>query len=339
MEYRYETPYWPGVEDIESARIFELASGSRVNVGTLAVRAVPHYNVRVSVRGADCQQDSPITARLSRILRGRTQYVGAKQVACGQDFGLRVLHPGSYQLEIFSRPEAIESRKRARLFFDVTDHNQSLEAVLTSGTNLNGAFLAPEGFHDFEKLSVSVVAIDTFPLNPLLPAKVDANGAFVISNVPQGLIYLQIQGTPQGSYVRRVRYNNRELDGHVMFPFVWGGSSLTVEIDDQPAALSGTIRRSDGNPAEAAAIVLARWPLNTADQSISVIRASANEAGTFQATGLHDAEYRVFAYASDDAALLDEPGRLERVLTNAKRVSLKRGETQTLDLTLTDISR
>lgn len=339
-EYGYEAPYWPGVEEVESALVFQLTSGSRVNAGTLALRQVPHYRARVSVRGADCGQDAPIAARISRMFQDRPRDIlQEKQITCGQDFGLQALRPGRYQLEIFSRPDAIESRKRAKLFFEVTDRNQTLDAALTLGMNLSGMISAPQGFRDFEKLSVSVLAIDAVPLDPLGLINVGAKGAFVIPNLPQGLMYLQIHGIPQGFYVRKVRYNSREIESRVMFPFTSDGAGqLVIELDDQPATASGIIRGPEGNPANTARVILARWPLNP-DLSLSIIGAAASEVGVFRITGLADAEYRIFAYGQNAAAMLDEPGRLEQVLSTAKRFSLKRGETQTLDLNLTDISR
>ncbi len=340
-EYGYESPYWPGVEDIESARVFQLDSGSRINAGTLALRLMPHYLARVAVRGADCKVEAPLTARLSRELRDRRhQTLETKQIVCGQDFGLRALRTGRYQLEIFTRQEAVESRKRAKIVFDVTDHHQNLDVVLTPGTNLTGAFLAPEGFRDFDKLSLNIFAVDAVPLDPLGHIEVDAKGSFTIPNLPIGeMMYVQTGALPPGFYVRRVRYSNREINENTLFPFVWNGGSLTVEIDNQPATVSGTVHGSDGNPASSARVVLGRLPLNRVDMGSSLISAFVDETGSFRITGLQDAEYRVFAYTSNNAEMLNEPGRVEQILTNAKRVSLKRGETQALELNLTDISR
>lgn len=341
VEQGYGALYWPGTGEIESALRYQLASGSRVNAGTLALRQVPYYRARVSVHGVDCDRDAPLTVRfLPRLQDPSPRLSQLKQISCGQDFDLRALRPGRYQVEILSRPDAIESRKSAKRIFEITDRNQTLDALLTTGTNISGTISAPQGFRDFANLNVTISAVDSAALDARGLITVDTKGAFQIPNVPFGEINLRIQGIPQGFYVRQVQYNNREIASKSTFPFVWdGGGSLTVEIDDQPATIDGTIRGFDGNPATAALILLARWPLNQNDPELSMVGASANDIGAFRITGLQDVEYHVFAFAADALTMLDAPGRLERFLSGAKSISLKRGETLTLDLMLTDLSR
>ena len=356
VDQDYELAYLPGGPSLNDALPVQLASGGTADLGTLRARKITHYRVRVSASG--CAPGSLVRM----LLYVRTRLGGANQAAsgeteCGQEALFRNLAPGSYFLNARTAPplagetaderlQALLSARgpqppvlKAEVSFAITNRNETVQAALARAPDIAGRFVAAEGARalEWDKLRIASTVLGSVNFGDEAgPVNGDASGNFLLENRLPGIKRITVVGLPPGTFVKQMRYRGTPLAMNI-FTFT-GEGELEIEIDDQPAVISGTVR-DNGRPAEQAHVALIRWPMDPIEPFASITRGNADDDGKFQFSTLPGGEYRLISLAAENRDRLEEPGVLDRLLPRAEKITLTRGASQSVTLAPLDPGR
>ena len=157
-----------------------------------------------------------------------------------------------------------------------------------------------------------------------------------MESIVRGRKKISVSGLGNQFYVKQVRYNGLPAPGGI-FDFT-GDGTVEIEIDTQPAAITGSVRVRD-RAVGGADIVLVRWPMVPADDESIVRHITANDNGDFQVAGLAPGEYRIFAVRSEDRDSAEAPSMWQGLISRGEKLELMRGASPTLTLTPVDFSR
>jgi hypothetical protein len=83
-------------------------------------------------------------------------------------------------------------------------------------------------------------------------------------------------------------------------------------------------------------VVLTEWPLSSTAALWPVLSAIGDEDGKYQFAGLAPGEYRILAVSPAVREELDKPNVLQRLLMNAKAITLGAGGLQIVPLELSE---
>jgi hypothetical protein len=175
---------------------------------------------------------------------------------------------------------------------------------------------------------------------PPVPARMADDLTFEIKSTP-GVVRLSLMGNsfgqpPDGWSIRFVRLNGVDVtDAGIEFKPNEDISGVEVELTNKVTTISGTVKTSRGELSkEYTAIVFAqdkeRWTGNSRYQSAG----RPDQDGRFKITGLPPGEYYVVAVDRLEAGQSGDPEFLERVRSRAVPLTLREGETRTVDLPL-----
>ena len=142
---------------------------------------------------------------------------------------------------------------------------------------------------------------------------------------------VSVSGLGNKYYVKEVRLDGRSVSDGVLR--LYQGSQLEVVIDDQTAAITGSVTDGD-KPFSQPLVFVAKWPLL---ESTSHPVTGDND-GKFQIIGLEPGEYRVLAVQSTPLPDGQQIGStmLTRLWSIAEKVTVERGGSQSVTLKLSD---
>ena len=334
VDEAYERTFWPGGRDIDSAAPIPLVGGQSLSAGTIKVRKVPYYRVHAVFPASNCTPADKV------VLQFRSASLGgdivSAEVPCGADFLIRNVEPGSYRLELATQ-RTVETRTQAFASVEVTDKNRDVTISLAPGVALDGRVIFPDGVPQtaFERLLVSVQPAESIFASgrPLTP---DEQGRFHLPNAPWGRLSVSLINLSSSFYLREIRYNGNPISGNAFsLSSEVPSQSLEIVIDDKPAVVSGVVAKDD-QPLSKAYVVLAKWPFTAENLSLDFKAATGGDDGSFRFAGLAPGEYRILAVPPETKDKLDEPGVLERLLVGAAKITLDRGDVQSVQVKPTD---
>jgi hypothetical protein len=340
VEHDFEQTYWPGGHGPEAATPVSLTSDSSLDIGTLRIRKVPFYRVRVKVSAATCGPNDTVMAYEAS---PGYQLELARDVPCGRDLLLTGFQPGAYRLILAVNGRERATRETASIPFVIRDENITINAPLTRGINLTGAFVAAEGTQapDFAKLQLSLRALDTVPFADLsTPAPAGAEGKFEIAAIPPVNCVYSIVGLGPAFYVKEVSHNGHPLAGVIPLEAPAATQSLKIVISDKAAAITGSVMSGD-KPVPNALIVARKWPPAEMDPSVASSgfsygrsQARSDQQGRFQIAGLAPGEYRAIAVrvvTSPDFTAID------RALASTEKIEIGPAFSTNLSLQVKDL--
>jgi hypothetical protein len=339
MDLDYEQSYWPGGGGLDTALPIAVGSGAVVEVGRLALRRVPYYSVRVSFPAGGCEPGERASVGFTV---GRGFHFGLGRIPCNKDFLVRGFAPGSHKMEVVvERPR--ESRVGGLVAFDILDQNLNVSIPLVRGVTIDGRVVPVEGASKpaLDKMRISTVPLAGARYADEAFATLDDQGKFRFVNARSPEYKLRISGVPRSHYIKEVRYNGIAVRGNpqerrmLLDPSAMG-HSLEIVVDDKPASLIGSVTDRDRAVREPH-VVLIPWPLSSPEALWPVLEATGDEDGKFQFRGLAPGEYRILAVSPAAQEKLSEPNILNRLLVNAKAITLGASAFQTVPLELTEI--
>jgi hypothetical protein len=340
VDLDYEQIYWPGGATLDTVLPIRVDSGAVINAGTIVLRRIPYYRLRVLLPAATCAPGDRLSVGVAE---GPWKYTGLGLIPCDEDFWVRGFAPGAYKLEIVTEGRSRGSRVRGAAAFDIQKENRSAQIALVRGVDVDGQVTTVEGAW---KMPLDTMKIFIDPVEAGLyadegPVSPDESGKFKIVNAMPAEHRLKISGVPSSHYVKEVRYNGIALRGNmrrlklVLEPSAVS-HSLEIVVDDKPATITGSVTDRDRAVAEPS-VVLVPWPLSSAEAAWPVLKAAGDEDGKFKLTGLAPGEYRIVAVSPAMQEKLSEPGALQRLLVSAKAVELGPGALHTVPIELTEV--
>ena len=339
MDLDYEQSYWPGGGGLDTALPIAVGSGAAVDVGRLVLRRVPYYSVRVSFPAGGCESGEKANVGFTV---GQGFHFGLGRIPCNKDFLMRGFAPGPHKMEaVVERPR--ESRVGGLVAFDILDKNINVSVPLVRGAIIDGRVVPVEGASKpaLDKMRIFAVPLAGASYADEAFATLDDQGKFRFVNARPPEYKLRISGVPSSHYVKEVRYNGIAVRGnpqerHLQLDPSAMGHSLEIVVDDKPASITGSVTDRDRAVSEPH-VVLIPWPLSSPEALWPVLEATGDEDGKFQFRGLAPGEYRILAVSPAVQEKLSEPNILNRLLVNAKTITLGARAFQTVPLELTEI--
>lgn len=230
----------------------------------------------------------------------------------------------------------------ASLTFDIVNRDLSLKASLARIANISGRLVAADGASNIKLENLRVMAAgvgrsgQARQISPAVP--VDSAGHFELaSSYPFGkfLIWL-IAPAGASEYISQISFNGRIATGDaIVLDGSLGSQSVEIVVDNRPASLTGVVQDGE-RPVSKSYVLLVQWPLPAGFAYLPPEGADADDDGQFRLTGLAPGEYRAVAVLQSKRDLLDEPGVLQRLLSDAETIRLGRGDVQAVTLKLSD---
>jgi hypothetical protein len=341
VDQDFDHTYWPGGHGIEAAVPLTIASGLTEDVGVIRVRRVPYYRVHVRVIPASkCEAEETMSVS-KQIWKedSRTHTWPLATVPCGKDLLVTGFLPGSYRLVFARRSVTPSGREMASIPFVITDKNIEITAALDPGIVIDGSFVVAEGakLPDLANARVNLTFPDASGSAGRPPVEPSADGKFRMPGVPAFPARVAVWGVKAGYYVKEIRYNGTAA-GH-MIPLEKSSltHSLTIILDDKPAAVSGAVMNGD-KPVSNPLVVLKKWPPpDGLVFNIGTLMATGDNKGKFQFSDLPPGEYRMVALRSMDEYIDRPPDVLERAMAAASKIELGPRASQNVTLEITKL--
>jgi Carboxypeptidase regulatory-like domain len=326
----YEELFWPGGAPLGEAQPLRLGSGQWADAGIVRVRKVAFRRVRLSLEAPDWGAEECAEIFVYGLHGTNAEGMGGG-AACGRDILLHGFRPGDYGIYVRST-ERTKVRAMGFARFPVGSGNTSVRIPLQDGIEIQGRIVAAEGaaLPPLDHVQITAQPIGIFP-NAQLPkeqATKVAPGQFRL-RVLGGRQEVRATGIPAGHYVMETRYNGVSAPGGIAAAGAPG--SLEIVVDDQPAAVTGSVSNGDA-PARSAYVVLVKWPPPPEDVYGSVQVGMGDREGRFQFRGLAAGEYRIVAVPAAAKEAAGNPEVLDRLLRAAEKVTLTRGSVREVAL-------
>jgi len=321
-----EPAYFPGgVPNAELALPISVTGGAISNAGTLTVRKVPYYRVRITLAG-DCAPNERWTLRL-RPAEGGDSPMKDRYSACRKDALLTRVPPGSYNLAVWTGRSA---DRWALAPFIVTDKNTQTTLTFNTAGAVSGRVTAADGA-DVSKLGD--VQILLRPANGLSPGEPyvepDATGKFTY-RVPWTSQLLSVEPADPNTFVKEIRLNGLPLRSQ---PFDTSpGATLDVVLDSGAAKLSVTLRK--GEAITAGQFILIPASVTEPPRTLLALP-PFSFLGGFQSSlvsSIPPGDYRILVLSGLPAEDFRDPNAIATLFTRAEKITLGRGEQKSIEI-------
>jgi hypothetical protein len=321
-----EYSYWPGgTNDPSRALPVQVEPGSRISVGTLAVRTLKYPRVHVSVEG-DCIAKT--WGYVFRVTGSANRNPGFTVSPCERDFLLKFVPPEGGAIYMAD----LKSKRWASAEVIVNERQPTAVLRIHEPVDIPVRITGPEGvpLASFGKIQVAISGADrSLPFGNSITIDPGAAGA-MLPQVPWSAFRIGITPQQPGTYVKAIRYYGTALRDPV-FEAV-AGAALEIELDDNAPALQGTVLGRDEPD-----ILVVRWPTSDDMYAGSVppfrYMRPAGPDGKFSMR-IAPGEYRVIAVSSLTLPAIGAD-ELRQLFSTGERVVVGRGEEKTLDLKVT----
>jgi hypothetical protein len=190
-----------------------------------------------------------------------------------------------------------------------------------------------------------MLLLTLFPLEPgaipfgISPVRIGDDGTFELKSSP-GRMRINIVNQPAGWAIRAVWLNGVDVtDSGIEFSPNENVSGLEVELTNKLTTISGLVTNARGETVtEYSAIAFSQdreqWKGATRYQGSG----RPDQDGRFKITGLPPGDYYIVALDKIEPGQSSDPDFLETVRSKATAVSIREGDTRTVDLKLNTAS-
>jgi len=340
----YVPIYYPGTITASEAQRVTVSAGQQIDDLVMVLKPIKASRVSGTAIGSDGKPLTPAMIMVMQTNVGFGSMMSGAQVRPDGTFTVGGLAPGTYTLRAQRMTPMADGQEAATATVTVTgDDLTNVVVVAAKPTTLTGRVIVdPAAASSLPRQ----LMIRAFPANfagmgpPPAPARMADDLTFEIKSTP-GVMRLSLMGNsfgqpPDGWSIRFVRLNGVDVtDAGIEFKPNEDISGVEVELTNKVTTISGTVKTSRGELSkEYTAIVFAqdkeRWTGNSRYQSAG----RPDQDGRFKITGLPPGEYYVVAVDRLEAGQSGDAEFLERVRSRAVPLTLREGETRTVDLPL-----
>lgn len=341
----YPETYYPNARSVLEAIPLQLSPGAEMGGIDFALAPSPTFSISGTVGGTGempAAGESPrpvvfVTARPA----GQPGFGDAAGLTPANPrtgaFTIGNLAPGNYQLIARSnsrRGGGSSSVGSAQ----VTLGNASIDGVhipIYEDVTVPGKVILPGGYS-----GASLARMSITPIRQLSPvravARADANGAFEITLSGAEAPRFAFSGVPEGLYVKRVSLGGVDLLGSASHSLAGVSGSIAVELADDGASLSGTLRDSRDHAIANARLSLI--PASAFDAEDGLARSvwrqtvTTQDDGSFAISAIAPGRYRLYAFENLDADPSFDTDFLSNFGRRWKDVELKPKESATVEI-------
>ena len=331
----YVPTYYPGSIDKAKAVTIAVKTGEEISSMDFLLEPTTTYSIRghVSILGIRSSTDGVIVMLVPRT-NGREWTTPNRQSLVDKGdggFALSDILPGAYTVSAMWM--ASDRRYQAQQSVDVASGDvEGLQLVLTPGWNVTGQIV-----WDQQKPSLEKGILDVFArsLNTGIAAgtqgRVNANGSFLLRELPEGTYQLTTAGQTQDCYLKSIRYAGMEVSGDEFNVIRGTQATLEVTLSARGAHLQGAVTDADGLPAAGVWVVLIPDGARRSEYHLFK-QLTTDQYGRFAMRGIAPGDYRLFSWEQVERGAWEDPEFLKDFENQGQGVSLQEGDGQTLQL-------
>lgn len=330
-----ELSYWPGgLPSPEQVLPVTVAGGAIANAGTITIRKVPYYRVRVTYNG-ECAPNERWIYRLGLPVNGLVP--GPEHYAsCRKDGLLTRLAPGSYRLAIWSGRDI---DRWALTSFTISDRNIELPLDFREPATVTGRVSTPPGGPGLAKLGpVQILLRSSESLPSGKPYAEAKDGKFSFDKIPWKAQWISVSVQNSGTYVKEIRYNGLPLRSQALE--VSNGATLDIVVDEGAATLNLILKNGEAPAFGLAMLVPASMtglpPIRAPFEPFLFMNQTGASDGRINFFHVPPGDYRLLtASTSLSEQFLDGDGSdLAARLQQAPTITLGRGEQKSMEVQL-----
>jgi hypothetical protein len=326
----YAATFYPGAIDAAQAMRVELRAGQEISGVDIQLRRT----VTVRITGGLVGPDGAAMPRANLMLISAQSHLpagfGTSADGVG-NFTLNNVRPGSYLLNAF----ASDSRNISVPLEVGTTDITGFIARANPPLSLRGSVTLEDAARNVNLTAVGVNLRSVDSGMMIASARAEADGAFILENVPPGRYLADVFAGASGAYVQSITAGGEEVRGRE-FEVSAASQGLKILLRTDSATLQGTVDSSNGaagtaeRPGRPSVILIAADPHFRGIDPIRPARVSSKN--TFEVSGLRPGEYLAMAFEDMDESQLQDPEFLDLLETLGTRVQLAPGGTQTVTL-------
>lgn len=337
--------YYPNALDFTSASAIEMTPGGEIRGIEIHMRRGRLYEIRGVVQNAT---SGPMPDGVNLVIFGRNDgfNFGERSQAYAQgkkkEFVFKGLAPGAYQIQtldasVVAVDASGDMRTSARLSgrLEVTISDSDLENVifplvpaleLTGSIKLDGDSTQQSQAPSWTNFDVILRPVDgsVFGRNA---GRVSEQGNFRIRNLAPAVYRVVVTGTPDGSYVKAIRFGGEDFTNKDLDLTSAAGGDLEIVISPNAADISGVVRNENGETL--AGVSVQAFAGNELKKS-----ASTDQNGAFHFTSLAPGDYRVYAWEDIDPGMSQDADFRKNFDSKAAAVKLEEKGHQSLEVKL-----
>jgi Carboxypeptidase regulatory-like domain len=340
----YVPLYFPGTMNANEAQRITVTAGQQLDDLVMALKPIKASRVSGTATGVDGRPMGPAIVMVMQSSAAFGLMAGTTQVRPDGTFTVSGLAPGTYTLRTQRMGPPTDGPEIAIATVTVAgDDITDVQLVATKPSTLTGRIIVDPAAASLLPRTLTIGAFPAsftgMPMPSPPPARMADDYTFELKS-PPGVMRLSLSSGfgPQatGWSIRSVRLNGVDVtDAGIEFKPNEDITGVEVELTNKVTTVSGTVKTSRGELAkEYTAVVFAqdkeKWTGNTRYQSAG----RPDQDGRFKITGLPPGEYYAVAVDRLEQGQSGDPDFLERVRGRAVSLTLREGETKTLELSL-----
>jgi hypothetical protein len=341
----YVPIYFPGTMNASEAQRITVSAGQQIDDLVMVLKPIKASRVSGTATGTDGKPLTPAMIMVMQSNVGFGSMTGGAQVRPDGTFTVNGLAPGTYTLRAQRMGPMADGPETASTTVTVTgDDLADVQLVAAKASTLTGRIIVDPAAASALPRSIMIRAFAAnfsgIPAPPPPPARLADDLTFEMKSTPGVMRLMLASGgfgaPPEGWSIRSVRVNGVDVtDAGIEFKPNEDISGVEVELTNKVTTVSGTVKTSRGELAkDYTAVVFAqdkeKWIGNSRYQSAG----RPDQDGRFKITGLPPGEYYVVAVDRLEPGQSGDPDFLERARSKAVSLTLREGETKTLELSL-----
>jgi protocatechuate 3,4-dioxygenase beta subunit len=316
IEEGYAATFYPGVKQSSAAGAVEVPPAADLRQFDFSMRLTPVYHLRGKT--LDTRTGQPAAGAAVQVYRcgdDRGGAFGALKTGPSGDFDFKGLTPGCYWLasELAGLPKLVAPTSRVTLADrDVDDVVFRLEPAFS----LRGVVLLEEGSPDRMR-AARVVLEPGAGIAAGGAATIDADGTFTVPNLAPATYRVHVDRVP-GLYLKSVRLGDLDASSDFHIDATPGAGPLTIVLRGDSGQLAGV-----ASPAPTfLPLRITVAPDGALAERLDLLHTfePSEPGGAFHIAGLAPGDYKIFAWQTDDEALVEYPEF--RKLLESKAASL-----------------
>jgi uncharacterized surface anchored protein len=357
----YVRTYFPSALDPESAAPIDLAAGSQMRGVEIHLRKARAFEIRGTVVNT---VGGPLAQYIGLMLspKGSSDLMSFNQGNTAQvppktgRFLFKNVSPGTYIIRtqyanIETRDSSGEITRIRQLVgraeVTVGEHDvDNLVLSLGTGIEIPGKFITEGGPQQppQQPPPSGRTAGQAAPPNDSQPniylqvtqgvnynstfAQANDDGSFRLRGIEPDVFTVNINGFPDGSYVKSIKFGGQDITGKELDLSSGAGGELEILISPNAADVSGTVRNADGQP-----VASARVQVCDKDKKMAGA-ATTDQNGSFHITKLAPGEYQVFAWESTGEGVITDPDFRKAFDSQASIIKLSEKSHENVDAKL-----
>ncbi len=329
--------YYPSTTDSAAAVPIEIMPGQDVGGINITIHRGLLHRIQGRIMGGNPQELQGVSLLLFPRGNGGPAVMGGRggaQARPDGTFEIVRVQPGSYYILAQRMGRQAGPGLVGKTMVDVTSADVTgllvpvIEPVSVSGTVKFDD--AQQTTVNLQRLTLSLSSLDQLPVGS--PAGRVANaGTFKIDAVFPDKYLLNVNGLPEGAYVKSVRQGGQEvIEKGIDLSNARTSAVFDVVLSLKGATLEGTATISD-KPATGGYIAVIADPLRP-EQPYRNKFATADQDGRFTIKGLAPGGYKVYAFEESMPELTRDPGLARPYERGATKINLDEGATSRVEL-------